>query len=77
LAEGAEMMRACANVDIVIAQEQIFAPCRPRVLRADEPVLFRTGGMALYLAEGRISTVAQGQGQHPWWRAPSGWPEED
>ena len=77
LAEGAEMMRACANVDIVIAQEQIFAPCRPRVLRADEPVLFRTGGMALYLAEGRIATVAQGQGQHPWWRAPSGWPEED
>jgi len=77
LAEGAEMTAACAANDIVIAQERIVAPCRPRVLRADEPVLYRTGGMALYLAAGRITTVAQAQGQHPWWRAPSGWPEED
>jgi len=61
----------------VVAQQRIFAPCRPRGLRADEPVLYRTGGMALYLGSGRIATVAQSQGQHPWWRAPSGWPEEE
>jgi len=77
LALGPTMTQACASVDIVVAQQRIFAPCRPRGLRADEPVLYRTGGMALYLGSGRIATVAQSQGQHPWWRAPSGWPEEE
>jgi competence protein ComEC len=81
LAKDTEMAAACAGVDIVVAQAQIFGECRPRLVKIDEPVLFRTGGMALYLRSGwftkpHMATVAQAQGQHPWWRAPSGWPEE-
>lgn len=76
LARDSDMASACASVDIVIAQSRIFGPCRPRVMKIDEPVLYRTGGIALYLAQGRIATVAQSQGQHPWWRAPSGWPQD-
>ena len=76
LAKDAEMEPACRESDIVVASVKIFGPCHPHVLRADEATLYRTGGMALYLTQGRIATVADTQGQHPWWRAPSGWPED-
>lgn len=71
MVEEQAMVAACAYVDIVISRVGLLPSCRPRLLRADEPLLYRTGGMALYLARGRIVTVAQSQGQHPWWRAPS------
>ncbi len=76
LAGEREMAAACASVDIVIAQTKIFGPCHPRLMKVDEPVLYRSGGIALTLAQGRIATVAQSQGQHPWWRAPGGWPQD-
>jgi hypothetical protein len=34
-------------VDIVIAQERIYAPCHPRAMKIDEPVLYRTGHRAV------------------------------
>jgi competence protein ComEC len=77
LASEKEMEVACASVDMVVARSKIFGPCHPRLLKADEPLLYRTGGLALYLSQARMATVAQSQGQHPWWRAPSGWPDED
>lgn len=71
MVEEQAMAAACAYVDIVVSRVALSPSCRPRLLRADEPVLYRTGGIALYLAQGRTVTVAQSQGQHPWWRAPS------
>lgn len=76
MVEERAMAAACAYVDIVVSRVALSPSCRPRLLRADEPLLYRTGGFALYLAQGRIVTVAQSQGQHPWWRAPSLKPQE-
>jgi competence protein ComEC len=71
MVEEKAMAQACAQVDIVVSRVALMPSCRPRFLRADEPLLYRTGGMAVYLGKGRIINVAQSQGQHPWWRAPS------
>ncbi|WP_320076645.1 ComEC/Rec2 family competence protein [Novosphingobium ovatum] len=65
------MVVACAGVDVVIARTPLPAECHPRHLKVDKDVLHYAGGMALYLAEGRVLRVADSQGQHPWWRAPS------
>ncbi|WP_443192948.1 ComEC/Rec2 family competence protein [Novosphingobium sp. KACC 22771] len=77
MVEEKAMATACGYVDIVVSRVALMPSCRPRLLRADEPLLYRTGGMALYLAQGRIVTVAQSQGQHPWWRAPGLKPREE
>lgn len=77
MVEERAMTAACAYVDIVVSRVALLPSCRPRLLKADEPLLYRTGGIALYLAQGRIVTVAQSQGQHPWWRAPSLKPQEE
>lgn len=69
--DEAAMAKACAAADIVVSRVALQPSCRPRFLRADEALLYRTGGMAIYLNRRKIVTVAQGQGQHPWWRAPS------
>ncbi|MCT2399518.1 ComEC family competence protein [Novosphingobium sp. HK4-1] len=59
---------ACDKADIVIADRWLPYSCRPKWLKADRAMLSRTGGMAIDLAQGRITTVAQGQGAHGWWR---------
>ena len=40
----------------------------PAWLKADRALLARTGGMAIDVGTGRIVTVADGQGGHPWSR---------
>ena len=62
---------ACAQSDIVIADRWLPRSCQPQWLKADGRYLARKGGLALYLAEPRIVTVAQGQGEHGWWRGES------
>ena len=64
------LARACAAVDIVIASQKLFGTCAPALLRADHAVLQRTGGLALDLTRRSVTTVADSEGQHPWWRAP-------
>ncbi len=61
---------ACDRADIVIADRWLPRSCRPAVLKADRSLLMRTGGLAIDLENGRISTVADGQGEHGWWRRP-------
>ena len=61
---------ACERSDIVIAARWLPRPCRPRWIKADRNMLGRTGGLAIYLNEGRVVTVAEGQGRHGWWREP-------
>ncbi len=63
-----EMARACASVDIVVSPRTLYGPCRPALLKADKALLMRTGGLALDLEARRIASVADSEGEHPWWR---------
>lgn len=65
---GTALTRACSQSDIVIAPFVIEERCPAQRLRIDQATLARTGGMLLDLARGSVITVAQGEGQHPWWR---------
>jgi len=67
--EERALAAACERADVVVADRWLPRSCRPRWLKADRSYLEDHGGLALYLADQRIATVAQGQGQHPWWLA--------
>jgi competence protein ComEC len=71
----AAMERACASVDIVVSERKLYGPCNPALLKADQTLLMRTGGLALDLTGGRITSVEDSEGEHPWWRAPHRLPE--
>lgn len=66
--EERSLAAACDRADIVIADRWLPRACRPAVLKADRALLSRTGGLALDLEKRRIRSVAQGQGEHGWWR---------
>jgi competence protein ComEC len=59
---------ACDRADIVIADRWLPRSCRPAVLKADRRLLARTGGLVIDLEAGRLTTVAETQGEHGWWR---------
>lgn len=61
------LARACAGADIVIAQRVLSGPCRPALIKADRALLVQTGGLALDLVNHRLVSVADSQGDHPWW----------
>lgn len=70
--EERNLAAACERADVVVADRWLPRSCRPAVLKADRALLSRTGGLALDLENGRLRSVAQGQGEHGWWRpAPS------
>jgi competence protein ComEC len=63
----AEMVRACAEADIVVADRGLPRGCVPRWLRADRQLLRRTGGLAVTLGDApSVATVAERVGRHPW-----------
>ena len=66
--EERALAAACARADIVVAERWLPRSCRPRWLKADRRMLSETGGLALYPTRQRIDSVAEGQGQHGWWR---------
>jgi len=68
--EERALAAACAGADIVASERFLPRSCRPRWLKADRRFLERSGGIAINLAAERITTVAQGQGEHGWWREP-------
>lgn len=68
MVEERALAAACDRADIVVADRFLPRSCRPRWLKADRRLLGRTGGLALYLDEPRMETVAEGQGEHGWWR---------
>lgn len=70
LAPIAEMNIDCAAADIVVSDRTLPRSCRPRWLKADRALLARTGGLAITLADGRIETVRDGEGHHPWLAPP-------
>ncbi len=65
-----ELAAACSRSDIVIADRWLPSSCRPHSLKADRTLLDRTGGLAIDLQRARITTVAEAQGRHGWWREP-------
>jgi len=65
-----DLARACAGVDIVIAEQKLYGPCQPALIKADRTLLMRTGGLALDLVNRRVSSVVSDEGDHPWWLAP-------
>lgn len=68
MVEERALAAACDRVDIVVADRFLPRSCRPRWLKADRRLLSRTGGLALHLDEPRMEAVAEGQGEHGWWR---------
>ena len=70
--EERALAAACAEVDIVIAERFLPRSCRPRWLKADRRMLERSGGLAIDLAGERVTSVAESQGQHGWWKGARG-----
>lgn len=66
--EERALAAACSQVDIVVAERFLPRSCKPRWLKADRRYLERTGGLAINLAAEEITSVADKQGQHGWWR---------
>jgi len=67
----APFAEACAAADIVVSDRRLPGSCAPRWLKADAPLLARTGGMAISLSGGpKIETVAARTGAHPWAQVP-------
>jgi competence protein ComEC len=60
-----ELVAACARADIVVSERRLPDKCTPRWLKLDRAMLARTGGVAVTLATGRVTTV-RGGGKHPW-----------
>ncbi|MET1756588.1 ComEC/Rec2 family competence protein [Novosphingobium sp. RD2P27] len=59
---------ACERVDLVISDRWLPRSCRPRWLKVDRRLLQHTGGLAIDLANARVSSVADSEGRHGWWR---------
>lgn len=59
---------ACERADVVISERWLPRSCRPRQLKADRGLLWRSGGLGLDLRSGRVTAVASTQGTHGWWR---------
>ncbi|KQN72121.1 competence protein ComEC [Sphingomonas sp. Leaf62] len=61
----AELVAACRHAHIAVSDRRLPAACTPRWLKLDRTTLARTGGVAISLADARVTTV-RGGGQHPW-----------
>ena len=63
----AELTRACAGADIVVADRFLPRGCTPRWLKLDRPALSHSGGVAIHFrGTPRVETVGARLGQHPW-----------
>lgn len=63
-----DLAAACERADIVVADRRLPQTCAPRWLKADRALLARTGGLAIDLERGRLTSVAERQGRHGWER---------
>lgn len=61
-----ELAAACRRSDIVVSSRWLPWSCKPRWLKADTTLLEQTGGLAFYLADAQISSVAEENAHHPW-----------
>tara|TARA_B100001179_G_scaffold186931_1_gene142936 strand:- start:1052 stop:1273 length:222 start_codon:yes stop_codon:yes gene_type:complete len=63
---------ACEKADIVISDRWLPGSCRPKWLKSDRRFLEENGGLAIYLDDHVIETVAEHQGSHGWWKGATG-----
>ncbi|AKQ42222.2 putative membrane metal-binding protein [Aurantiacibacter atlanticus] len=63
---------ACERADIVVSDRWLPRSCMPGWLKADRRMLEANGGLALNLENRTMRTVAQGEGEHGWWRVRDG-----
>jgi competence protein ComEC len=68
--DRAELTRACAAADIVVADRRLPRACRARWLTLDAPRLRQTGGLVINAEEGRVASVAERLKGLPWASAP-------
>lgn len=67
-----EFKAECAAADIVVSDRRLPDWCAPRWFKADRAMLATTGGIAVTFSStasgpsGRVETVAEGEGAHPW-----------
>ncbi len=66
LIDKAALQDDCASADIVVSDRRLPPWCRPRWLKADRRLLWRTGGLAIDLNQGRISGTKIASDAHPW-----------
>lgn len=66
-----ELAQACAWADIAVSDRRLPTSCRPRRLRLDAATLLRTGGVAITLRDGEVTSVNGGDA-HPWTDAGTG-----
>jgi competence protein ComEC len=69
--DRSDLLTACAWADLAISERRLLAACHPRLLKLDAPVLARTGGVAIRLSDGRVTSVNAGDA-HPWSQQVSG-----
>lgn len=69
--EERALAAACERADIVVADRWLPRSCLPRWLRADRRMLAETGGLAISLADQKVTTVAEYEGEHGWWQPAS------
>ncbi len=62
----AQLRAECAVADIVVSNRRLPDWCRPRWFKADRALLEKTGGITVTLASGRLETVSEERGSHPW-----------
>ena len=62
-----DLAAACERVDIVVSERWLPDSCRPRWLKTDRDMLAASGGLAIVLDGQQVRSVAQEQGEHPWW----------
>lgn len=66
LVPAGELIAACRSADIAVSERALPRRCRPRWLRLDKPTLSKTGGVAVTLSSGRVTTVLNPRDRHPW-----------
>ena len=59
---------SCERVDLVLSDRWLPRSCQPKWLKIDRRMLGQTGGLAIDLERSEVRTVAEGEGQHGWWR---------
>ncbi len=66
LVPARELIAACRGADIVVSERRLPQGCTPRWLKLDRPTLAQTGGVAITLSNGKITTVYRPGDRHPW-----------
>jgi competence protein ComEC len=62
-----DMIRSCAQADVVVSDRRLPPGCRPRWLKADRALLSRTGGLAIRFSDPpQVESVADRVGRHLW-----------